>query len=196
MFKEVKIEQNSPEWAIWRHSGIGASDIPVILGLSAYKSRSKLLAEKKQENPPKNKKNYILAMGHLAEKKMRAYINLIKNVQLKSACYESTEKPYMKVSLDGICDSFIWECKICGWKKFEHIKKGEVPEDFYAQVQYQMYIMNKDYSILSACRFDGVEVFYHKIVSLIVKQNKKYQNETIIPAVEKLWSEVQNNVIS
>ena len=44
--KTVDLNQRSPEWLQWRSQGITASDIPIILGLSPYKTPWQLWAEK------------------------------------------------------------------------------------------------------------------------------------------------------
>lgn len=191
MFKRITMNQNSEAWSLWRHQGIGASDIPIILKLSEFKSRSKLLAEKSADKPPEYEETFITFMGHEAEEKIRAYINLVRGVDLEPACFESHCYDYMRVSLDGICDDFIWECKICGWKKFEELKKGNIPDAFFAQIQYQMFVMVKEFAALTACRFNGKDVFYDNPVSIKVKRDNQFIEDIIIPQVEKFWEEVQ-----
>ena len=44
--KVVDLNQRSEEWLQWRSKGVTASDIPIILGLSPYKTRWQLWAEK------------------------------------------------------------------------------------------------------------------------------------------------------
>ena len=44
--KIIPIEQQSPEWFEWRKTGITASDMPIIMGVSPYKTPWQLWAEK------------------------------------------------------------------------------------------------------------------------------------------------------
>ena len=49
----VDLNQRSDEWLNWRSLGVTATDIPVILGLSPYKTVWQLWAEKTGRiNPP------------------------------------------------------------------------------------------------------------------------------------------------
>ncbi len=44
--KPLNFQQNTPEWLAMRRNCIGASDAPIIMGLSPYKKRDQLLEEK------------------------------------------------------------------------------------------------------------------------------------------------------
>lgn len=48
-FEFIKAAQRSPEWLALRSTGIGASDIPAIIGISPYKTPYQLWAEKRGE---------------------------------------------------------------------------------------------------------------------------------------------------
>ncbi len=44
-FEFIKAEQRSEEWLKLRREGLGASDIPAVLGISPYKTPYQLWAE-------------------------------------------------------------------------------------------------------------------------------------------------------
>jgi hypothetical protein len=46
-YKIVDLEQGSRKWLDWRYEGIGASDAPAIMGENPWKSRQRLLLEKR-----------------------------------------------------------------------------------------------------------------------------------------------------
>ena len=48
----IRVPQRSAEWLALRQQGIGASDVPAVLGLSPYKSRLTLWLEKRGEIDP------------------------------------------------------------------------------------------------------------------------------------------------
>ncbi len=57
---------NTPEWLAWRRRGLGASDVPAILGLSKYKSPFQLWLEKRGESAP-SAETMLTRFGHFIE---------------------------------------------------------------------------------------------------------------------------------
>lgn len=72
----VDLNQRSEEWLKWRALGITATDIPVILGLSPYKTPWQLWAEKiGRINPPDLSGNPNIQRGVALEDKARSWPN-------------------------------------------------------------------------------------------------------------------------
>ena len=63
----MEIEQNTEEWFKYRNSGIGASEAPIILGLSPYKTRIELYEQKINPVIEGNKSNFIIIKLYLSK---------------------------------------------------------------------------------------------------------------------------------
>ncbi len=73
MQDDVKIE---------RYRYIGGSDIPIIMGISRFKSRWELLQEKVHEVDVEGVETPYIAYGNIMEEKLRAYHNMLMNLEL------------------------------------------------------------------------------------------------------------------
>ena len=143
MSKVIRLNQNTEEWLSWRNGGIGASDAPVILGQSPWKTPYQLYIEKTtgetsfQGNQATNK-------GHRLESFARKAAEEELNMIFHPKCYQHVEYSWMRASLDGISmDGEILEIK-CPYNpndpKSDHqlALNGEIPEKYYAQLQHQL----------------------------------------------------------
>jgi putative phage-type endonuclease len=66
-----------------RHKFIGGSDIPIIMGLSSFKTRWQLLLEKAQLAEDNFSGNRFTNYGNIMEPKIREYINLTKSANFQ-----------------------------------------------------------------------------------------------------------------
>lgn len=66
----LSLEQNSPEWQVWRKTVFGASDAAAMLDISPYKSKSQFMREKIMGISPEPSayQAELFAQGHAAEK--------------------------------------------------------------------------------------------------------------------------------
>ena len=108
----LTLQQGSPEWHQHRATAYNASDAPVMLGISPYKSRSELVRERATgiipEVPPEQQR--IFDRGHAIEAMARPLAEQVLNDDL-SPCVGKSGK--YSASLDGItfdCAT-AWECK-------------------------------------------------------------------------------------
>jgi len=93
--KVVDLNQRSDEWLQWRSKGVTASDIPIILGLSPYKTRWQLWAEKVGRiNAPDISNNPNVKRGVRLEDEAR---------QLAEGRYGEVLLPLLGNALDGMC---------------------------------------------------------------------------------------------
>ena len=102
--KIIPIEQRSPEWFEWRKQGITASEFPVIMGVSPYKTRWQLWAEKTGlVEAPDLTGNPNIARGIRLEDEARyVAVQLIPGIEtLEPWCIENDDNPLLKASLDG-----------------------------------------------------------------------------------------------
>lgn len=66
--KLVNQNQGSASWLQWRNAGVTASDMPIIMGLSPYKTVFQLWLEKTgRANPPDLSGNPHVQRGHALE---------------------------------------------------------------------------------------------------------------------------------
>jgi putative phage-type endonuclease len=136
-YKKVVLEQDSPEWHKWRNEGIGASDAPIVLGISPYKTAFGLWQEKRGLVVPAPASEFVIKQGKEFEKRVRAKFELITGKEYPPMCIESIKYPFIRASLDGYDEGTIIEIKMNGAKQFE---SEEIPEHHYAQFQQQMYV--------------------------------------------------------
>ena len=186
--------QNREEWLKWRHNGVGASDIPIILGKSKYKTRSRLLMEK-LEDTPENKENFITKLGHRVEPKIRGFLNLIHKRNMQPQFCYMKEHHWAKASLDGIWGATPWECKFIGKEIYNSIveDKKNIPEEFIYQVNWQMLVTNT--MQVEFCFVNLEEISFKKPVkrfhSVIVEGSMPLQFDVLFPAAQAFWNEVQ-----
>jgi putative phage-type endonuclease len=130
-------KQGSEEWHVVRRNHITATDAPVILGLSPFKTRRELFLEKMglYEQPVTAAMSRAVMLEDTARKHFEQYI--AKHVF--PAVVFCKDEPWMMASLDGmdIDGTFGVEIKCPG--KTSHTKsKKKVPAHYYAQIQHQM----------------------------------------------------------
>lgn len=140
--REVTLEQGSKEWLEWREAGIGASDVPVVLGISPFKSRFQLWAEKaKLTKPAPFHPRAVSAMerGKLLEPEIRAWYERKTGRTVTPKTVVHPTYPCIRASLDGETnDGRNVEIKAPGKTDHAAAKKGKVPKKYLAQTQIQM----------------------------------------------------------
>lgn len=95
--------QGSDEWLEWRSQGVTATDIPVILGLSPYKTVWQLWAEKVGRlNTADLSRNPNVIRGNKLEDKARQLAEKHCNEILLPICGEYGDWPTLRASFDGL----------------------------------------------------------------------------------------------
>lgn len=180
MFKEIKVEQGSPEWLAWRKTVITATDSSSIMGnnpwTSAYKcwQRKLGLIEEQASNEAmeRGKRLEPLARDQFIE---RFGINMVPKV------VESTEFIFLGASLDGINSSgnLLLEIKCGGEKLHEQAIRGEIPAYYLDQIQHQLLVTGAEkcfYYSYNGYEGTCIEVF----------PDAKFR-ETFIPKARAFW---------
>jgi len=137
---KVELEQGGAEWLEARRKFIGGSDVPVIMGLTKYRTLTDLYLEKTGGESVKEEK-FVFALGHQKEKEARAILQDSLGILLPPIVVRKADLPYCQVSLDGFNEEkgILVEIKYVGRDKFLDMKnKNFVEEYFYPQLQYQM----------------------------------------------------------
>jgi putative phage-type endonuclease len=136
-FIKLDFEQSTEEWLAWRRGGIGASDAPVVMGLSPWQTEGELLRLKtgqRAERPA----NDAMQRGKRLEPVARlAYVNHT-GIDVEPVCVQSRRHPWMRASLDGLSADgrHVVEIKCPGEKDHRLAASGSVPEKYYPQLQH------------------------------------------------------------
>jgi len=160
----VDLVQRSEEWLEWRALGITATDIPVIEGLSPYKTPWQLWAEKiGRINPPDLSGNPNIQRGNRLEDEARQLAETRYNDVLLPLCGECTEWPVLRASFDGVdSNGEVYEFKAPSKNVFEELDlKGINSATFKlyeAQVHTQQVVAGTQKGRLIFYREDGTDM--------------------------------------
>lgn len=146
---------NTPEWYAARKGGIGASDAPIIMGHSPWKTISALYKEK-QTPYVEGTETSNFAMEHGRAMEPEAYEAFIEMTGFTMA-YDTDAmfqwnqelkfdgKLWQFATFDGLIydDPFIQDTFVeikCPLREKTHLqaRNGEIPEHYYTQMQHQM----------------------------------------------------------
>ncbi len=173
--------QGSPEWLEMRKSKIGASDSPIILGVSPYPNRTALALWKEKTGrcePPHI--NQAMQRGHDLEPMIRdRYEQQIDDSFLPSVVTHP-EHDYLIASLDGLNfnGDKLLEIKCCNKEVFNQAKNGVVVPHYYTQIQHQLSCVPQ----ATECHY----VCYHSgdMASVIVYPDHDHQQRLLEAAKE------------
>jgi putative phage-type endonuclease len=141
--KIIELEQGSEEWRQWRKDGIGASEAPVIMGVSPWDTPFRLW-EKRTGKAKAQEANSAMKRGTELEPVARAlYIELTKN-DIKPVCVEHEAFRWLRASLDGYNaeKGLIVEIKCPGKADHDLALGGLVPAKYAHQLQHQLMATN------------------------------------------------------
>lgn len=183
---KIDLKQNSPEWYEFRSKHIGASDAPIILGVSKFCTRDELLLKKLGLAKEKETNDYILQKGHELEARARNLFELELGKSIEPVVFKSDYVSYLSASLDGLLDDgTIWEHKLVGRADLETVRSGKCLDKYFPQLQHQMYCAEAHQAIL-ACSIDDKELGY-QYAYVVVKRDDAYIRDTLLPALERFW---------
>lgn len=187
----VDFEQGSAEWLDWRLDGIGGSDAAAILGKSRFKSRDSLLKEKRF-GKVSTFVNEAMRRGKMMEPIIDSMFIRETGVFVESACYQSDEHDWLRVSLDGISpdERIIAEYK-APMNMANHdavFANRSVPEEYWIQMQHAFAAIPSAES--------GYYVSYHPesdnpLVILPVARDDEFIQE-LLAKERAFWNEVKS----
>jgi putative phage-type endonuclease len=185
-YEFIKAEQGSPEWLELRKHGIGASDIPVILGMSKYKTPYELWAEKtgKVEPEPAGE---AAERGHILEDAVATFYEKRTSAKTRrsNGICRLKEHPWAFCSLDRTIEGEegLVEIKTSTSRAWE---LDPVPDFVQAQVQYQMLVTGAPWVDVAAL-----------LGSLNFRIERVYANQmeqaVIFNAAQKFWEAVETD---
>ncbi len=141
------VDQKSEDWYEWRRKGIGASDAPIIMGVSPYKTPYQLW-EDKTGRRTEEESNWATRRGNENEPRARAHYEFIRGVDAPPRVCEHYQLRWLRASLDGYYEidqqKVVIEIKCPGKAEHEGAKEGKVPAKYYPQCQHQLMVTGAD----------------------------------------------------
>lgn len=142
----INLTQNSPEWLEFRKDKIGASDAPIILGVSPYKTPYQLYMEKVEGvQVPQNS---AMKRGHDLEDEARVEFEkmyemlYLDTINVRPCVMQSNDFSFLIASLDGIDSekNVAVEIKCPGPKDHQTAISGSIPDHYVPQLQHQLFV--------------------------------------------------------
>ena len=171
--------QQSDEWFALRRNHIGASDAPIIMGVSPWKTSYQLWEEKLGFR--KNNTTAAMQRGLDMEDEARREFEKVTGLIVFPEVVFHPEKEWMMASLDGIDIEHrnIVEIKCPGKQDHESAMDGVIPSKYYPQLQHQLAVTGLDKGFYFS--YDG-----NSSVVLTIVKDSKYMS-TMISREQEFW---------
>jgi putative phage-type endonuclease len=189
-----RLHQNTPEWYRWRMQGIGASDAPVIMGETPFRTVRRLWAMKTgrlQEEPAGPAARRGRELEHVA----RRMYERQTGTQMEPLCLVHEQFEWMRASLDGLSfdGSTLLEIK-CPLRLWHRVsaQQGRIPSQYYPQLQHQLEVSGAERAhYWSFSGTNGVLIEIHpdkEYAKRLVKEEEAFWQLV----KEKRWPELTN----
>lgn len=176
----VQVEIGSAEWLQMRKGYIGASDAPIIMGVSPWTTPQTLWMEKLGLGQPKVE-TFAMLRGKQMESQALDAFTQETGISMSPYIMFHKEYPFMMATLDGYNMELhkAVEIKCPGKKDHAIAMAGTVPCKYYPQLQHQ----------IATCRLD--EIYYYSYTLdttalIIVKRDDDYI-EKLIEKEKYFW---------
>ena len=156
--------QGSDEWLEFRKTGIGASDIGAIMGLSPFKKAIDVYNDKKGLGKPQFSSNAMLR-GTVYEEEAREKYNKANNTNFQPIVVQHDDFDYFYASLDGYDEASgeVLEIKTPTNKKLIYQASiGQIPDYYESQIQWQLFCTGAKTAIYLVYDPEGSEM--HEII--------------------------------
>lgn len=183
MFGLQKTDKNVTEH---RSQYVGGSDVPVILGLSKYKTQYELALEKAGIKEPEQISNPYIQFGNKMEPVIRDYINTMNSLNFHPDTFIDQED-MIRSNVDGIDDKnqMLLEIKTHGANPTEKV--------YEAQMQLYLYQTGCEYGWLAMYRRPSDFDLEFDRERLAIKEINRDEAavEKILDAIETFWIRVE-----
>lgn len=175
---------NRDLWIAARRSGIGASDVSAILGLSNYKSARDVYYDKIEGEQVEQTEQML--WGQLLEPVVRDQFTVRSGVNVTApiGLHGSTEYPIMLCTPDGLCsDGGLYEGKAA--RRSEDWINEQVPDHAELQVQHGMAVMGLGHAWVCGLLY-GAKMVYRrvdrdeKLIDMIVKAENTFWYDHVL----------------
>lgn len=175
------------DWLAWRAEGIGASDVPSIMG-EGFSTPYELWKQKMGITEKRTSEAMNLGKKHEADAVAALEMLMFdrKGIFDQQVAMQSDEHPFLRCTLDGrhVDTNTICEVKsIKGAAKKIH---RVIPKKYYGQVQMQLFI-----SGAMQCVYAEYDIDEKTIWRDVVSSNRAYQKK-MIRACEAFWHCMKN----
>jgi len=189
----ISLVQGSEAWEAWRHEGVGASDLPMVLDISPYDdaTRASLLEEKvtRLRRPI----NYAMRRGTKLEPVARdLYLATGEIWEGGPVCLQHPDYPWARASLDLLCrdawEQWIAEIKALKKERHQEALAGSVPYFYRPQLQWQMFcsgLKRTDYVSYSELAYFG-----DKRLAVVPVERDDREIDRLLNAAAEFWMEV------
>lgn len=152
----LHMQQRSTEWLEMRKNKIGASDAPIIMGLSPWLTPYQLW-EQKVGLQGAQAETGAMRRGIEMEDQARDCFERMTALTVFPQVMIHPDYDWMMASLDGmdIEQNHIVEIKCAGREDHQLAKSGKVPEKYYPQLQHQLEVTGLD--MVYYFSYDGSE---------------------------------------
>jgi putative phage-type endonuclease len=138
-------EQGEPSWHEWRKTGLGASNMSVLMGSLPFQYEDVLTLWKEKALGIKiDRFSAAINEGWANEEEARQVYIKKTGIQVKPVCLTHPEYPFLRASLDGLSDDrkIVVEIKCPQPGNFKKAQQGKVLDYYYTQLQQQVGICN------------------------------------------------------
>jgi putative phage-type endonuclease len=189
----MNLNQRTPEWEAWRSQGVTASEAPIIMGRSPYKTPWRLWAERTGVTAPEDlSANPFVQRGVALEDQARQGFETRHKTLLLPLCTESKEHPALRCSLDGFSDAGEpVELKVPSAKTYEAVKdQGEAAIAYqlaWYQLQFQLYVTTADrgWLVFDTCQPRSPALEFH------IERDESFIQKELVPASLRFWEAIQ-----
>lgn len=179
------------KWEEVRSTGIGGSDVAVIMGYNPWKSPYALFMEKSgQVEPDDLSENEYVYWGTVLESAVaNRFAELTGKNLRKCGTLQDDEYPFMLANVDRLVigENAGLECKTANVFKKDEWEGDNVPDAYYCQCQW--YIMITGFEVWYIACLIGGNHFEHKAIP----RNEKFIQE-MRAAVIEFWENMQKGV--
>jgi len=164
--------QNTENWIEFRRSRIGASDAPIIMGVSPWKTPLRLWEEKM--GFVTSESNQYMRRGLELEEAARKQFEELTGIVVFPEVMVHPEFDWMIASLDGIDieHTRIVEIKCPGKIDHESAMDGVIPEKYIPQLQHQMIVTGLDCAFYFSYNEENCKL-------LEISRCKEYENKLL-----------------
>lgn len=179
--------QQSDEWLEWRKKGIGASDAPIIMKASPWKTPFQLWQEKTGRVSSKQGPNWAQQRGINLEPEARSFYELKYGLEMPPTLVVHPTHSFLRASLDGINieKRTVLEIKCPG--KEDHMKAvaQQIPEKYVWQLVHQLLVTDLDLVHYLS--------YYEKSGELVEFKRDKKKEELLFKEVSEFWKCVEKD---
>lgn len=149
-------EQNTQAWLDFRKEKIGASEAPIIMGVSPWCTPYQLWCTKMGISETREL-SAAMQRGHDLEQKARDFFEIESRIPIYPKVVLHPVLDWMMASIDGMSadGQTVVEIKCPGTSDHSIAKKGEIPAKYIPQLQHQMAVCQVNHMFYLS--FDGTE---------------------------------------